>query len=759
MPLGLSATVLGSDITFTWLPSTDDHTPPAGLTYNLSVVRTDGQLGGMPGMANAATGRRLVCRTGNVGNHTSWTLRDLRAGTYRWSVQAIDASLAPSGFATAAQTFTASPAVPPVITPLPPLHIWTVGNPALAAVDFLGIAAGRSARIVAGRRGRLLLSRNRDPFAEVESGVFTDLYDVIIDPAGATAVGQAGVILTSSDGVIWRNAPSGVTATLRAVVRGGTGWVTAGDNTILHSTDRLLWTPGTMPAGTNVYSLAWDMGRYVAAGERAGQEVLLTSTNGTSWTDVTPAGLQAGKISGIASDGAKFIAVGGSSAFPGAHSDVLTSTNGQAWTFAQQSGTAPMLKIAHSPEGWFAVSEVQALKSPDAVAWTPTWQGGFLPPKFAVLAVDAGFITAAGAAGNLYEAPVSPVSWTRLGGNSLNTYGTTPTALAALGNIVVAVGESGLQYVSLDGGRTWVGAAFLVGDGFYGVASGAGRIVRTYYQGIDSSADGVKWDKVPLTRPRAIAFGNGRFVATRDFGGFYVSTDGQSWNMVSAGTPEASTIAFGNGKFMVLDATGNVRVSTDGSSWSVAGQVTAKRLCFAYDRFFSISSSGLDVRSSTDGVAWQPVVMSFGAIVSQIIRHGDRFVAVGGPDGMLLTSPDAVAWTSIPIPASGLLTAALSTSNGLLVAGAGHALLLAPDTSQPLPPVTTSLSIVGNPSPGVFLFTVTGRAGQLVTIERSPDLNTWTAVATFTLSGGTEALEVQIPNPNPADYFRLRWTP
>jgi hypothetical protein len=501
------------------------------------------------------------------------------------------------------------------------------------------------------------------------------------------------------------------------------------------------------------------MGRYVAAGERAGQEVLLTSTNGTTWTDVTPAGLQPGKISGIASDGAKFVAVGGSAPFPGAHADVFTSTNGQTWTFTQQTGSSPMLKIAHSPEGWFAVSESTVLRSPDAAAWTQIYQGGFLPPKFATLAVDGGLITAAGGGGNLFESPVSAVSWTRLGGNSLNSYDRELTAVANLGNIVVAVGEGGLQYVSLDGGSTWAGAAFLVGDGFYGVASGAGRIVRTYYQGIDSSTDGITWDKVTLNRPRAIAFGNGRFVATHDFGGFYVSTSGQAWTPAGAGTPEATTIAFGNGKFMVLDATGSVRVSTDGSSWSVAGQVTATRLCFAYDRFFAISSSGLDVRSSTDGVAWQPVVMPFGAIVSQIIRHGDRFVAIGGPDGMLLTSPDAITWTSIPVPASGQLTAALSTSNGLLIAGPGHALLLAPDTSQPSPPVTTSLSIVGNPSPGVFLFTVTGRSGQLVTIERSPDLSIWTAIATFTLSGGTESLEIQIPNPSPSDYFRLRWTP
>jgi hypothetical protein len=52
----------------------------------------------MPSMATAS-GHRLLPAPGNVWLSTRWSLRGLKAGTYYWSVQAIDHSYAPSAFA------------------------------------------------------------------------------------------------------------------------------------------------------------------------------------------------------------------------------------------------------------------------------------------------------------------------------------------------------------------------------------------------------------------------------------------------------------------------------------------------------------------------------------------------------------------------------------------------------------------------------------------------------------------------------------
>jgi hypothetical protein len=47
----------------------------------------------LPGMSNAATGLREIPAMGNVQHNLSWTLA-LPAGTYYWSVQAVDSGLA-----------------------------------------------------------------------------------------------------------------------------------------------------------------------------------------------------------------------------------------------------------------------------------------------------------------------------------------------------------------------------------------------------------------------------------------------------------------------------------------------------------------------------------------------------------------------------------------------------------------------------------------------------------------------------------------
>src|SRR5690242_3439310 len=41
-PTGLSSTVSGEAVTLRWTPPADDHTPAAGLTYNIRVGTTPG---------------------------------------------------------------------------------------------------------------------------------------------------------------------------------------------------------------------------------------------------------------------------------------------------------------------------------------------------------------------------------------------------------------------------------------------------------------------------------------------------------------------------------------------------------------------------------------------------------------------------------------------------------------------------------------------------------------------------------------------
>ena len=114
-PTGLTATVTGDDVTLSWAAATDDVTPAAALSYNVSV-----EAGGrfpVPAMALTAEtaggpldGRRLLPAPGNVGRRRSTTIRGLPRGvTYRWSVQAVDGGFAGSAFATARSFDTGTP--------------------------------------------------------------------------------------------------------------------------------------------------------------------------------------------------------------------------------------------------------------------------------------------------------------------------------------------------------------------------------------------------------------------------------------------------------------------------------------------------------------------------------------------------------------------------------------------------------------------------------------------------------------------------
>jgi hypothetical protein len=89
----------------------DDKTPQASLTYNLSLKNTTtGKwlYDPMAVMYGANNGWRKVATLGNVFTNRKWVLTGLPAGTYEWTVQAIDADFVGGAFANV-KTFTIAP--------------------------------------------------------------------------------------------------------------------------------------------------------------------------------------------------------------------------------------------------------------------------------------------------------------------------------------------------------------------------------------------------------------------------------------------------------------------------------------------------------------------------------------------------------------------------------------------------------------------------------------------------------------------------
>jgi hypothetical protein len=106
-PAGLSATLSGNTLNLNWTAPADDHTPAAGLNYNVRIGTTPGGSDIVAPQA-LASGTRLVPQIGNAGPGLT-TFYALAPGQdYYWSVQAVDTSFAGSPFA-AEQVFTIGP--------------------------------------------------------------------------------------------------------------------------------------------------------------------------------------------------------------------------------------------------------------------------------------------------------------------------------------------------------------------------------------------------------------------------------------------------------------------------------------------------------------------------------------------------------------------------------------------------------------------------------------------------------------------------
>ena len=97
-PADLAVTLFGDEATLTWGAAEDDHTPQDGLSYNVRIGLSPGDGSVLSGMASAETGTRFVARQGNAENRLFSKIR-LAAGTYHWSVQAIDNAFLGSTFA------------------------------------------------------------------------------------------------------------------------------------------------------------------------------------------------------------------------------------------------------------------------------------------------------------------------------------------------------------------------------------------------------------------------------------------------------------------------------------------------------------------------------------------------------------------------------------------------------------------------------------------------------------------------------------
>lgn len=103
-PVGLTSSLEGDKLILKWKSVRTDETPYPALSYNVRIGSGPGKADKTGIMANDTVtkpnaGYRRVVRMGNAQLDTTFSLKNIKKGTYYWSVQAIDNSFAGGTFA------------------------------------------------------------------------------------------------------------------------------------------------------------------------------------------------------------------------------------------------------------------------------------------------------------------------------------------------------------------------------------------------------------------------------------------------------------------------------------------------------------------------------------------------------------------------------------------------------------------------------------------------------------------------------------
>ncbi len=186
--------------------------------------------------------------------------------------------------------------------------------------------------------------------------------DLASDGARAVAVGQ-GLASWSDDGRTWQPFDSGVEAgdMLETAAATPTGFVALGRSgggpLRLTSPDGRRWTRGDWSGPAGLTDMVWHRDRLVSV---SGTEVA-TSTDGAVWAKA--AFLHARRLSAIASDGSRLVAVG-------TGGEVFVSSDGLDWGLKSSGVASELLGVAWTGREWIATgNDGVVLASIDGDEW------------------------------------------------------------------------------------------------------------------------------------------------------------------------------------------------------------------------------------------------------------------------------------------------------------------------------------------------------------------------------------------------------
>lgn len=484
------------------------------------------------------------------------------------------------------------------------------------------------------------------------------LESVIYEKNLFVAVGSSGYVMTSVDGLTWVKRVSGTGVYLYKIAYGGGLFMAVGrQGTAITSADGIHWTSCTTGTTTCFNDVVYGEGRFVVVGDH---EMIRTTPNGVIWTE-RRSGIDTDLdlVGIVASPNGNLVAIG-------PFNLILTSADGITWK---------KLEYVYYPVGTYLYymsiyynpilskfiliiggTESDLLTSADGKNWAASSSGS----RISIMKVryGNGQLMGVGAEGRIGYSS-NGLNWKLpIVEQYINLYG------VAYGNgRYVAVGEypseenrslrANVALTSVDGQHYGIGETVHLASSskcFYDVAFGAGQFVAVGEDAIiQTSTDGKVWSKSNVTygqKLRGITYGAGWFIAVGNNGFFCRSTDGKTWIQGFIGQPhDYNSLAYANGLFVAVSESGIIATSSNGLLWTerntnANGQL--KSVAYGNGMWVAVGYWGL-VCWSLDGVNWLHYTVDPAARFNHVVFANGQFVAVS-LDGKLYTAPTAYGW-------------------------------------------------------------------------------------------------------------------
>lgn len=210
-----------------------------------------------------------------------------------------------------------------------------------------------------------------------------------------------------------------------------------------------------------------------------------------------------------------------------------------------------------------------------------------------------------------------------------------------------------------------------------GLAIAAGRHASTQALELRVSAGtaGTAWSRrtnsVRVALNAVAGDGAGRWIAVGEGGVAAISLDSITWQPLVMGVSVTLRgVCFADGRWVVVGDNGTILTSDDGGgTWALKSQPLTGAIfngvAFGNDKLVAVgrigTTEGCILVSSDKGDIWAKITINAGTYENQCVSYGDNSWLVGGKNGQLRKSVDALTWAT---GASGITTDITSVAYG-----------------------------------------------------------------------------------------------